>query len=211
MKAAAALLALSLVAMPAVVKEWLRSSSSRASTERGIEQYDAKKHADAAKSFISAEEIDHGAIARYNLGTARVAAGEGSRAAADFVDALRDDALAADAHFNRGSGALQSGAWDDAIRDFSETLRRNPVDPDAKRNLEIALRRKQIEEKKKKQQQQQQSGGGEQKPEEGDDGKREPGPGGDMDVDSVLRSVGQQEQEELSRMRRPTSTRGRNW
>lgn len=210
MKAAVALLTLSLVAMPAAVKEWLRSSSSRASTERGIEQYDAKKHADAAKSFTAAEEIDHGAIARYNLGTARVAAGEGTRAAADFVDALRDDALAADAHFNRGSGALQAGAWDDAIRDFSETLRKNPVDADAKRNLEIALRRKKIEEEKKKQQQQQ-SGGGEQKPEEGDDGKREPGPGGEMDVDSVLRSVGQQEQEELSRMRRPTATRGRNW
>lgn len=210
MKAAVALLALSMVAMPAAVKEWLRSSSSRASTSRGIEQYDAKKHADAVKFFTAAEEIDHGAIARYNLGTARVAAGDGTQASADFADALKDDALAADAYFNRGSGALKSEAWNDAIRDFSETLRRTPADPDAKRNLEIALRRKQIEEEKKKQQQQQ-SGGGQQKPEKSDDGKREPGPGGEMDVDSVLRSVGQQEQEELSRMRRPTSTRGRNW
>ncbi|MGK2858882.1 MAG: tetratricopeptide repeat protein [Thermoanaerobaculia bacterium] len=210
MKAVAALLALSLVAMPAAIKEWLRSSNSRASTDRGIEEYDAKKHAEAAKSFSAAEEIEPGPLARYNLGTARVAAGQGTRAAADFTDALTDDALAADAYFNRGSGAMQSGAWDDAIGDFSEALRRAPSDPDAKRNLEIALKKKAIEEEKKKQQQkQQQSQGNEKQQEKNDAGK--PGPDGELDVESVLRSVEQQEQEELSRMRRPTSTRGRNW
>lgn len=211
MKLVIAALALSLVAMPAAVKDWLRSSNSRASTARGIEQYDAKKHAEAAQSFGAAESIDHGAVARYNLGTARVAAGDGARAAADFADALKDDALAADAYFNRGSGALTSQAWDDAIRDFSETLRRDPSDAGAKRNLEIALRKKQDEEEKKRQQQKQQSGGGEQKPEEQDGEKDGPKPPGDVDADALLRSVGQQEQEELSRMRRPTSTRGRNW
>lgn len=210
MKAAIAILSLTLVTLPPAVKQWLRSSSSRASTERGIERYDAKKHSEAAESFAKAEEIDHGAIARYNLGTARVAAGEGTRASDDFADALKDDALAADAYFNRGSAALKSSAWDDAIRDFSETLRRNPADAGAKRNLEIALRRKQTDEEKRRQQQQS-SAGGQQKPDDKDGAKNEPKPAGEMDVESLLRAVGQQEQEELSRMRRPTSTRGRNW
>lgn len=215
MNVGAALLSLALVAIPPALQAWLRSSNSRASTERGIEQFAGKKHAEAASSFAAAEQIDHGAIARYNLGTARVASGEGSRAAADFGDAIRDDALASDAFYNRGSAALQSSSWDEAIRDFSDVLRRNPADADAKRNLEIALRRKQQEEEKRRReqdkQQQQRQGGNEkqEQPKEGDKG--EPQPNGDVDLDSLLRSVSQQEREELSRMRRSSASRGRNW
>jgi tetratricopeptide (TPR) repeat protein len=213
MRIAVAALSLALVAIPPALQAWLRSSNSRASTERGIEQYDKKKNAEAASSFAAAEQIDHGAIARYNLGTARVAAGEGSRAAADFADAIKDDRLATDAYYNRGSSELQSQSWDDAIRDFSDVLRRNPVDADAKRNLEIALRRKQQEEERRRQQQQQQQRqGGDQKqqqPQAGDKGEKQPG--GDVDLESLLRSVSQQEREELSRMRRSGAPRGRNW
>ena len=209
MKATFIVACLALVAMPPALKEWTRSSNSRASTARGIAQYDAKKHAKSARSFASAEEIDGGPVARYNLGTARVAAGDGIRAAADFSDAIRDDALATDAFFNRGSAALKSKARDDAIRDFSDTLRRNPADSGAKRNLEIALRNKQREDEQRRQQQQ--PSGAPEKPKDDEAGKGDPKPGGGMDVDSLLRSVRQQEQEELSRMRRPTSTRGRNW
>lgn len=214
MNVAAALLSLSLVAIPPALQAWIRSSNSRASTERGIEQYAGKKHAEAASSFAAAEQIDHGAIARYNLGTARVAAGEGSRAAADFADAIRDDALASDAYYNRGSAALKSSSWDDAIRDFSDVLRRNPDDRDAKRNLEIALRKKEQDEERRRreQQQQQQRQGGDRKQEKPQDGdKGEPQPGGEVDLESLLRSVSQQEREELSRMRRSAATRGRNW
>ena len=38
---------------------------------------------------------------------------------------------------------LSAGAFDHAIRDYSESLRRNPASAAAKRNLEIALRRRQ--------------------------------------------------------------------
>ena len=214
MKLAAGVLSLALVAIPPALQAWLRASNSRASTAKGIEQYDAKKHPEAASSFAAAEAIDHGAIARYNLGTARVAAGEGARAAADFGDAIGDEALATDAHYNRGSAALQSSRWDDAIRDFSDVLRRSPSDGDAKRNLEIALRTKSEEDERRRQQQQQQqqqrSGDRKQEqPEEGDEG--DPAQGGDVDLESLLRSVSQQEREELSRMRRTAATRGRNW
>lgn len=211
MKLAAGALALALVAIPPALQAWLRASNSRASTAKGIEQFDAKKHPEAASSFAAAEAIDHGAIARYNLGTARVAAGEGARAAADFGDAIGDEALATDAYYNRGSAALQSSRWDDAIRDFSDVLRRSPADADAKRNLEIALRKKTEEDERRRQQQQQQQSGDrkQEQPEEGDQG--EPEQGGDVDLESLLRSVSQQEREELSRMRRTAATRGRNW
>lgn len=213
MRLAATALSLALIAIPPALQAWLRSSNSRASTERGIEQYDEKKHAAAASSFAAAESIDHGAVARYNLGTARVAVGEGSHAATDFADAIKDDTLAGDAYYNRGSSELQSQSWDDAIRDFSDVLRRNPADADAKRNLEIALRRKQKDEERKKQQEQQQKNqNGDQKQEkqkEGDEGAKQPG--GDLDLDSLLRSVSEQEREELSRMRRSSAPRGRNW
>jgi len=214
MRVAAAALSLALVAIPPALQAWLRSSNSRASTERGIEQYEKKKNAEATSSFAAAEQIDHGAIARYNLGTARVAAGEGSRAAGDFSDAIKDDGLAADAFYNRGSAALGSQAWDDAIRDFSDVLRRHPADADAKRNLEIALRKKQQDEERRRQQQQKQqqnqgSDKEQQKPKAGSEGEKQPE--GDVDLESLLRSVSQQEREELSRMRRSSAPRGRNW
>ncbi|MFA6956675.1 MAG: tetratricopeptide repeat protein [Thermoanaerobaculia bacterium] len=216
MRIAAGILSLALVAIPPALQAWLRSSNSRASTEQGIEQYEKKKNAEATSSFAAAEQIDHGAIARYNLGTARVASGEGSRAATDFGDAIKDDTLAADAFYNRGSAALQSQSWDDAIRDFSDVLRRNPIDADAKRNLEIALRRKQKDEERRRQQQQQQqqqkqqgSDQKQQQPKAGDEGEKQPE--GDVDLESLLRSVSQQEREELSRMRRSSAPRGRNW
>lgn len=214
MKIAAAALSLALVAIPPALEPWLRPSNSRASTERGIEQYGEKKHKEASSSFAAAEEIDHGAIARYNRGTARVAAGEGSRAAADFADALRDETLATDAHYNRGSASLQSSSWDDAIRDFSDVLRRKPADAEAKRNLEIALRRKQQDEEKRRreqQQQQQQKGGDQPKPQPKEGDKGEPRPEDQVDLDSLLRSVSEQERDELARMRRSSVERGRNW
>ncbi|MBI2213613.1 MAG: hypothetical protein HYU52_08195 [Acidobacteria bacterium] len=212
MNGAAALLALALVAIPPALQAWIRSSNSRASTQKGIGQYEAKKHAEAASSFAEAERIDRSAIARYNLGTARIAAGEGSRATEDFGDAIKDDALATDAFYNRGSASLQASSWDDAIRDFSDVLRRNPADADAKRNLEIALRKKKQAEDKRREQQQQSSRGNDRKQEQPKAGEKgEQQPGGEVDVESLLRSVSQQEQEELSRMRRSAATRGRNW
>ena len=116
---------------------------------------------------------------------------------------LRQPAL-----FNRGNAALAANALDYAIRDYTAALRLQPNDTAAKRNLEIALRKKA---------QQDESGGKGGQPNPGPPAPQPPSqtpqngqqkPKGGADVEALLRSVQQQEQEELARMRQQKSVRG---
>ena len=102
-----------------------------------------------------------------------------------------------------------------AIGDLTEYLRRNPADANAKRNLELALRkndererqrrqqqRQQQQQQQQQQQEQQRSQGRNEGGEKGREGGEQRQRAGDIDAESLLRSVAQQEKEELSRMRR---------
>jgi Ca-activated chloride channel family protein len=118
-----------------------------------------------------------------------------------LAEALKDPALRADAYFNRGNSALAAKSFDHAIRDYIDALKANPAHAAAKRNLEIALARRdsqhqegskgnQNQDSPSKQQQQKPQPGGKQQPKQGD-----------VDLDALLRSVQQQEQDELRRMK----------
>lgn len=191
-----------------------RATSSYAATARGVSQYARGKFRDAAASFADADSIRQTPQTAFNLGTAQVATGDRERGSTTLAKAMRDPKLRADALYNRGNSALASNAFDAAIRDFADVLRLRPNDAKAKRNLEIALLRK-------SQQKQQESGSGGQKsqgaqpqpnqpnkaPAPGD--KRTNEPKGQTDAEALLRAVQQQEQEELSRMRRVRPEPGR--
>lgn len=185
-----------------------RATSSYAATARGVSQYAKGKFNDAAASFAEADSIRKSPDTAFNLGTAQIANGNREQGSTTLAKALSDPKLRADALFNRGNSALASNAFDSAIRDYAEVLRMRPGDAQAKRNLEIALRRKE--------QQQQQPGDKQQNPngaqpqQQQKQANRAPAPGdkqanepkGQTDADALLRAVQQQEQEELSRMRR---------
>jgi tetratricopeptide (TPR) repeat protein len=181
---------------------FLRETNSHAATRRGVKQFNAKQYAGAADSLRRAEELAPTAAHAFNLGTAEIAAGRREEGSSTLAKAMADPTLRADALYNRGSSALGANAFDYAIRDFSESLRLRPGDPAAKRNLEIALARKRA----MKEQQQRQRAGGKQQP---DQKQQAPSPGddekqrGDPNLDALLRSVQQQEQEELQRMHKP--------
>ena len=191
--------------------QWWRDTNSYAASTRGLKQYVAKNFDQAAAQFARADGIAPTPLREFNLGTAQVAAGHREQGAAILEKAMRDPSLRPDALFNRGNGALEAKAWDYAIRDYIATLRLRPQDPGAKRNLEIALRRK------AEQQQQQKSGGKGQKgsgsqpqpqPKPGGAQAQAPGqPKGDPNAEALLRSVQQQEQEELARMHKPQPER----
>jgi len=183
-----------------------QSTNSHAATSRGVAQYARGKFKDAARSFTEADAIKPSSSTAFNLGTSQVAAGNRELGSTTLAKALRDPKLRADALYNRGSSALAANSYDAAIRDFIEALRLRPNDAQAKRNLEIALR---------KRSEMQQSGAGEQRNPAGgqpqqQQGNRAPAPGdkqskdqqGQTDADALLRAVQQQEQEELARMRR---------
>lgn len=185
------------LALPASVAGWWRETNSHAANARGIRAWAKSEYAAAAAAF---EKAGASPDAAFNRGTARIAAGNLRQGAADLEGALKDPRLRADALFNRGNGALAAKEFDRAAADYAEALRSNPAHAAAKRNLEIALRRREAERAAsggRRSQEGQQQGQQQQQPSP-DEGRQQPGA---MDLEALLRSVQQQEQEELRRMK----------
>lgn len=199
-----ALMMLAALALPA----WWRETNSHASSARGARAYGKKQYDDASKAFARAQQLAPSARNAFNLGTAEIAAGHREQGSARLSDAIKDPALRADALFNRGNSALEAKALDHAVRDYTDALRANPNHAAAKRNLEIALaQQRQKQQRPSPNGKQGQQGPNQQKPQPQPQGQK-PGPGQQPDLEALLRSVQQQEQEELRRMKgRPAEGR----
>ncbi len=186
---------------------WWRDTNSHAAAADGAKAWAKKQYPAAVDSYRKANEIAPAPARAFNLGTAEIAAGNREGGSTTISAAMRDPALRADALFNRGNAALSSNAYDYAIRDYVDALKLRPSDAAAKRNLEIALRKRAMEQRTS-------AGGGDsnqqqqQKPQPQPDQKQEQ-PQSDPDAEALLRSVQQQEQEELSRMNRPARRKAR--
>ncbi|HXI14110.1 MAG TPA: hypothetical protein VNM92_15915 [Thermoanaerobaculia bacterium] len=200
MRTVAIVVALSFAALdgaPGWIQRMLRETNSSAATARGMREFQRSKFVDAARSFRRSGELFNRPSAAFNLGTAEIAAGSFAEGAASIAPAMKNLKLRPDALYNRGTGALRANANDNAIRDLTDALRLRPGDLRAKRNLEIALKKK-AESEKEPNQKQQTQGDQDEKP-EGKDGQEQEG---ESSADALLRAVQQQEREELSRMRR---------
>ena len=185
-----------MLALPSWLSGWWSETNSHAANARGMREWAKNEYAAAASAFAKAGDS---AEAAFNLGTAEIAAGDHRAGAADLETAIADPRLRADALFNRGNGALAAKELDRAVADYIDALKSNPAHAAAKRNLEIALRRSAAERaasgQRRRQEGQQQ---GEQQRPSPDQGQQQAGA---MDLDALLRSVQQQEQEELRRMK----------
>ena len=196
-----------IVAAAATIASWpmFRPSSSNRLTAEGRSAFVQGRMSDAAASFDAAASIRPDEIARFNLGTAKLAAGDAT--GAPILDEIAAGArpVGRDALFNLGNAALSAKQWDDAIARYAEVLRRSPRDADAKRNLEIALRQRQQEQELGDQG----KSSPQPTPSQGEEERQqqpqpsEPGEGKDeMTPEEILRSIAQQEKEELRRMRK---------
>ena len=198
------------VALLLISLTFWRDTNSRAASERGVKAYEKKQYTQAAQAFARSHELAPSAQSAFNLGTAQIAAGQREQGSAALEAATRDPALRADAFFNRGNSALASKALDHAVRDYIEALKASPNHAAAKRNLEIALQKREQERRNaaasgEKQQQGQQP----QQPQpKAAGGKQQPKPG-QVDLDALLRSVQQQELDELRRMKGKAAGEGR--
>lgn len=195
-------------------QQMTRPTNSRAANGRGLSAFEHQRYGDAAREFADVTRMSPSSRAIFNRGTADVAAGRREEGSAALTEAMKDPALRADALFNRGNSALASKAYEHAVRDYVESLKLRSTDPAAKRNLEIALKRLQAEREQQQrggagQQQQQQPQQQQQAP------QQQPKPDeqkGEADAEALLRSVQQQEQEELARMKRArVDTRRVGW
>jgi Flp pilus assembly protein TadD len=196
---------LAVAAIAPLLQRAVHETNSHAATGRGVKQYQQRQYAASAKSFGQARADAPSPVYAFNLGTAQIAAGDRENGAATLASAMVDRTVRPDALFNRGNGALASNAFESAIRDYSEALRIRPGDLSAKRNLEIALARKQAAQQSQTDHDRNPQGAQPQHQR----GPRTQGPGqekdeqarSDTDADALLRSVQQQEQEELRRMK----------
>jgi Ca-activated chloride channel family protein len=187
-----------------------RATSSASATAQGVKAYDAKHYPAAESAFRQAYELAPSPRTAYNLGTAQVAAGRYTEGSEMLGKAMAAQALRADALYNRGNSALQAHAYDYAIRDYSEALRLRPAHLPTKRNLEIAQARKMEQEQSDRNQKKGSQSPSPQKPQpQPSPGKQQEQKKGESDTESLLRSVQQQEQEELSRMKRARVDRTR--
>lgn len=187
-----------------LIVNWLtfwRDTNTHAATARGVKSFAQKKYGDAVTSFAKAGAVAPTPSHAFNLGTAEIAAGNREAGSSTLETAMRDPSLRADALFNRGNAALAANAFDYAIRDYTEALKLRPADGAAKRNLEIAERRRAMQQKS--------GGGGEggsstqsqqQKPRAETRQQEQQQPQSDTNTEALLRSVQQQENEELQRM-----------
>lgn len=180
---------------------WWRETSSHAAARRGAAAFEEKRSGDAVDAFRRAYELAPSPRNAFNLGTAQIAAGDRERGSATLAAALKDPALRADAYYNRGNSALAAKALDHAIRDYVAALRAKPDHLAAKRNLEIALKRREEERRNSPSSaQQNRQGQSPQQPQPAPAPGQQPKPG-DLDLEALLRSVQQQEQDELRRMK----------
>jgi len=191
--------------LPVQQPAWWRETNSHASARRGTKAYGEQQYAAAAKAFEEAQRIAPSPRGAFNLGTAEIAAGQREQGSARLEAAIKDPTLRADAYFNRGNSALAAKALDHAVNDYIAALKANPGHAAAKRNLEIALMRR-----TQQQQQEQQGASGKQdnKGQQQQQQEQKPSPqgqqqpeAGQVDLEALLRSVQQQEQEELRRMK----------
>lgn len=182
------------------IASFLRETNSHAAAKRGAAAYAKQDYAAAAREYTTVQQQSPSSRSMFNIGTSQIAGGDRENGARALGEASKDPSLRGDALYNRGNGALAAKEYETAIRDYMDALRANPRHAAAKRNLEIALHRF-------AQEKQQQSGGGgqqqqqnQQQPQPQDQPKPAPQEG-ETDAQSLLRSVQQQEQEEMRRMK----------
>ena len=198
------------VVLAAGAGTFLRPDNSVWLTKEGQKAFAAGKGADALKHFDEALKRADSPIARFNAGTASIQAGEIDRGIRSLRQFPVSSELAPDARYNEGNAHLGRAAVDDAIRSYKETLRIDPSHASAKRNLEIAMRRRdqqpQSGKGKGKDDGDQDGGGSNRQPDKPSEESRpegsQPQPRGETDAERLLRAVEQQEREELSRMRK---------
>jgi tetratricopeptide (TPR) repeat protein len=174
---------------------------SRIASARGAKAFEKKEYAKAVEQFRRAHELAPSSQNAFNLGTAEIAAGQREQGSATLAAALKDPKLRADALYNRGNSALAAKALDHAIHDYEDALRAEPSHAAAKRNLEIALRRREQQQRKSSASQANQQGQSQQQQQQQAPAQGQQQPKGQLDLQALLRSVQQQEADELRRMK----------
>lgn len=190
----------SVVALLVLASLW-GEIGSRIASARGADAFEKKEYAKAVEQFRRAHELAPSPRNAFNLGTAQIASGQREQGSATLAAAMKDPALRADALYNRGNSALAAKALDHAVRDYTAALRASPRHAAAKRNLEIALQRREQQRRNSSASQAGRQGQSQQQQQQPAPAQGQQQPKGQIDLEALLRSVQQQEADELRRMK----------
>ena len=145
--------ALALVLLTAAVVQenpWAESASSL--VEKGNRLYREKRYDEALEAYGRAMQQAPGSpVLNLNIGNALYGKGEYEKAYERYRQAFtaKEKNLAQGARFNAGNAHFAQEKWQEAIQHYKEALRIDSADRDAKKNLELALRR--LEQQKQQQ------------------------------------------------------------
>ena len=123
------------------------------------------KYAEAEKAYLDAQAKTPGKPELlYNHGNALIKEKKYEPAVQQLRQAVSkgDRGIQASSWYNSGNALFEMGKYQDAAQAYIQALRINPADPDAKHNLELALKKTQ----EQKQQKQQGEGNGQQNQQE---------------------------------------------
>ncbi len=136
-----ALLALAILIAPTAAPH---ADPAASRNNEGNRLYEQKRYDEALKMYTDAQASRPGAPElHYNIGNVLYRKGEYDKALEEYLRAqsASDPRLTQASVYNRANALLQEGKVQDAINAYVQALRARPDDRDAKRNLELALRR----------------------------------------------------------------------
>jgi Ca-activated chloride channel family protein len=151
----------------------LAAAAPSPAAETPDELYRKGRFSEAEKAYAGMD-MDHPKDLRYryNRGCAAYQGGDYQAAASAFSSVLRrteDNLMRFKAAYNLGNAAYKQGDFQTAAQNYKQALALDPSNPDARYNLELALR----EMKKQKDRQEKQSGGQQQQEKSEADKKQE--------------------------------------
>lgn len=120
------------------------AASVAAKNKEGNRLFQQGKYQDAEKAYVDAQlEAPGRPELLYNLGNTLIKEKRFEPAIQSLRQAVgkAERGLQANSWYNLGNALFESGNFQDAAQSFIQALRINPSDRDAKRNLELTLRR----------------------------------------------------------------------
>lgn len=135
---------------------WSFFDPFHANVEKGNREAEAGEADKAIERYDEAAKVDPSSpIPDFNRGIVLSEKGDVEKALDSFraASASEDPEVAADALYNMGNVYMQGEQYEPAIDSYLKSLDLDPVDADARRNFELALRK--LQEQQQQQQQQQ--------------------------------------------------------
>jgi Ca-activated chloride channel family protein len=129
------------------------SQAERKFVRRGNRQYENKKYQEAEIQYRKALEKSPGSIAAdYNLGNSLYRQKQFDAAAQRYKELSgkqKDDQIQNSDYYNLGNALYKSGKYQECVDAYKNALRKMPGDMDAKHNLQLAMKKLEMQKQQK--------------------------------------------------------------